>query len=133
MRVSGLCDVSRNKKVASVGVKPEAGQCKFGVSFSTQCWHGKGELIIQFEALTMAALAAGIMKSVTLENNALEAAFRLQAAEIAFVPAAGETKQNRVQISINDDNGLATISVSLEVARSIEADGSVKYVAKQYC
>jgi uncharacterized Zn finger protein len=81
----------------------------------------------------MAALAAGTMKSITLENNALEAAFRLQAAEIAFVPAVGVTKQNRVQVSINDDTGLATISMSLEVDRAIEADGSVKYTAKQYC
>ena len=81
----------------------------------------------------MAALAAGIMKSTSLENNALEAALRLQAAEIAFVPAAGATKQNRVQISVNDDTGIASISMSLEVDRVIDTDGSVKYTAKQYC
>ena len=80
----------------------------------------------------MASLASGKMKSTTLENNVLEAALRLQVAEIAFVPPTGTAKPNRVQITINDDTGIVTIAASLEVLRTIGTDGAVTYTAKEY-
>jgi hypothetical protein len=80
----------------------------------------------------MAVLAAGTMKSTTLENNALEAALRLQAAEAAYIPATGVTKPNKVQISINDDTGIATVSMQLQVSRTFEATGAITYTAAEY-
>jgi hypothetical protein len=81
----------------------------------------------------MAVLNAGDVKSGTKENGLLEMAMMLQDAEDSFVPAAGEVKQNRVQLSINVDSGLATISAVLPLTTVIGSDGSVRHLAKTYC
>ena len=81
----------------------------------------------------MAALTPSSILSVTKEAALLETAMLLQVAEDLFVPAAGEQKQNRVQVSFNADSNTVTVQATLQMISTISADGSIKLTAQPYC
>ena len=81
----------------------------------------------------MAALTPSSILSLTKEAAVLETAMLLQVAEDTFVPAAGEQKQNRVQVSFNADSNTVTIQATLQMVSAISTDGSIKLTAQPYC
>lgn len=81
----------------------------------------------------MAILTPNSILSTTKEAALLEAAMLLQVAEDQFVPATGEQKQNRVQVSFNADSNTVTVSATLQMVSAISADGSIKLTAQPYC
>ena len=81
----------------------------------------------------MAVLIPSSILSLTKEAAVLETAMLLQVAEDAFVPATGEQKQNRVQVSFNADSNTVTIQATLQMVSAISPDGSIKLTAQPYC
>lgn len=75
----------------------------------------------------MAALPAGGLKSVTLEDTLLEVAQLLNAAEQAAVPP-----QSRVAVSLSTDSNLVTISASLPIMPTISATGALTIATTEY-
>lgn len=81
----------------------------------------------------MAVLTPSSILSTTKEAAVLETAMLLQVAEDLFVPATGEQKQNRVQVSFNADSNTVTIQATLQMVSAIAPDGSIKLTAQPYC
>ena len=81
----------------------------------------------------MAVLTPSSILSTTKEAALLETAMLLQVAEDLFVPATGEQKQNRVQVSFNADSNTVTVQATLQMTSAISADGSIKLTAQPYC
>ena len=81
----------------------------------------------------MAVLTPSSILSTTKEAALLETAMLLQVAEDLFVPAVGEQKQNRVQVSFNADSGTVTVQATLQMTSAISTDGSIKLTAQPYC
>lgn len=81
----------------------------------------------------MAILTPGSILSTTKEAALLETAMLLQVAEDLFVPATGEQKQNRVQVSFNADSGTVTVQATLQMISAISPDGAIKLTAQPYC
>lgn len=81
----------------------------------------------------MAALAAGAVKSTTIENGMLEIAQMLQNAEQAFVPPAGTNPPNRVNVTYNTDTKTVQITANLQLESAFTATGEVTFQAAEYC
>jgi len=80
----------------------------------------------------MAALAAGDLKSATLEGAALEIAQRLQAAEQAVVPATGLGVPNNVSISFSTDSNSVSVSFTLPIVTTISSTGTISVSVVPY-
>lgn len=82
----------------------------------------------------MAALAPNTVKSTTIENGLLEIAQRLQVAEQAFSAPEGQTQPNRVNVTVNSDTRLATITATLPLDIGVDGTtGQLTIEAAEYC
>lgn len=67
-----------------------------------------------------------------LEGAFLQTAQLMQAAEQTYTVPEGTARANRVQVAINTDTGLATISGTIPVSVTVEAGGAVSIAAVEY-
>lgn len=84
------------------------------------------------EVLIMAAFNPADVTADTLEGAFFQIAQLLQAAEQTYVVPEGTARANRVQVAVNTDTNLATISGTIPVATTVGAGGAVTIVATEY-
>lgn len=80
----------------------------------------------------MAAFTPADVTATTLEGALLQVAQLMQAAEQTYVVPEGTARANRVQVSVNTDTGLASISGTIPVAVKVGAGGVVSIAATEY-
>ncbi|MEO1211082.1 MAG: hypothetical protein AAFX78_16270 [Cyanobacteria bacterium J06638_20] len=80
----------------------------------------------------MAAFVPADITSATTEGALLQIAQKLQEEEQNYTPAEGVARQNRVNVAINTDTGLATISATLPVTTVLGAGGAMTVTAVEY-
>lgn len=80
----------------------------------------------------MAVLAAGDIKSTTLEAGALEVAQKLQAAEQSMVVAEGATRPDNVSISFSTDSNTVSVSFTLPITTVIDGTGKLEISVVPY-
>ena len=84
------------------------------------------------EAQIMAAYDPANVTATILEGAFLQTAQLMQAAEQTYTVPEGTARANRVQVAINTDTGLATISGTIPVSVTVEAGGAVSIAAVEY-
>ena len=73
----------------------------------------------------MAVLAAGDIKSTTLEAALLEVAQKLQVAEKAVVVGEGITPPDNVSVSFSTDSNTVSVSFTLPITATVDATGQL--------
>jgi hypothetical protein len=74
--------------------------------------------------------SGGDVTAVTIMSAVSQVAHILSAAEKAVQPV--EDQPNNVQIESSSENGFITITATVPVTQSIDADGNIKFVALDY-
>lgn len=80
----------------------------------------------------MAAFEPANVTATTLEGAFLQIAQLLQEAEQNYTVPDGTARANRVQVAINTDTGLATLSGTIPIAVTVGAGGAVSIAAVEY-
>ena len=80
----------------------------------------------------MAAFNPTDVTAATLEGAFLQIAQLLQEAEQNYTVPDGTARANRVQVAINTDTGLATLSGTIPIAVTVGAGGAVSIAAVEY-
>lgn len=80
----------------------------------------------------MAAFDPANVTAATLEGAFLQIAQLLQEAEQNYTVPDGTARANRVQVAINTDTGLATLSGTIPIAVTVGAGGAVSIAAVEY-
>ena len=80
----------------------------------------------------MAAFDPANVTATTLESAFLQIAQLLQEAEQIYTVPDGTARANRVQVAINTDTGLATLSGTIPIAVTVGAGGAVSIAAVEY-
>lgn len=80
----------------------------------------------------MAAYNAANVTATTLEGALLQTAQLMQQAEQTYTVPDGQTRANRVQVAVNTDSGLATITATIPITATPGAGGAIAVVATEY-
>lgn len=80
----------------------------------------------------MATFAVANFTGTTIEEHLLQAALAAQKAEQAYPVAEGAARQNRVNVTVNTETNLATITATLPISTELTASGYVGVHATEY-